>query len=153
MNIKLLKIQHGLVPADEESLKWYNKLKLGSLVHSDFKLFRNPGLHRKFFALIKIAYDQWSPGDLDTKWGKPVKNFQVFRKNLTILAGYGEPVFNIDGSFKMEAKSISFAKMEQDEFEKLYSSVIDAILERIPQFKDYDYDKMNDLVNTVLHFA
>lgn len=153
-DIVLTKGMNGLVPGDIETDEWYNKLKLGESVHGkEFTRMRNPKFHRKFFALINLAYDQWEPGDVMIKGQVVQKNRKNFRRNLIAAAGFYEIVFNIDGTFKYEAQSISFGNMDQEEFEKVYNRVIDEILRRIPQFRDYDRNKMDELVNKVLHFA
>lgn len=153
MDVVLIKTLTGLIPGDPETDAWYQKIKLGQGIHSDFKLMRNIGFHRKFFALLNLAYGYWTPGEINTKWGVPQKSFESFRKNLTVLAGYGHLVFNIDGTYKMEADSISFSKMDQIDFEKLYSNVLDEILKRIPILKDLGKDELNKLVDKVLQFA
>lgn len=153
-DIVLTKTMNGLVPGDSDTDEWYHRIKLGESVWGkEFTRMRNVKFHRKFFALITLAYNQWEPPAIDSKWGKVMKNKKVFRKHLLVLAGYGEPVFKIDGSFRMEAKSIAFSNMDQEEFEKVYNSIIDVILEQIPQFKNYTRDEMDELVNKVLHFA
>ena len=70
-----------------------------------------------------------------------------------MLAGYGHPVFNIDGTFKMEADSISFGSMTQEKFDKLYSAILDKILERIPVLCKMSKDEVNDLVDKVIQFT
>ena len=153
--IAVTKTYHGLVPADNETSEWYEKIKMGETVRwpSPPKKMRNVAFHRKLFALLNLAYEYWEPQEIDTKWGKPAKNFDTFRKNLTVLAGYGHPVFNIDGSFKMEPDSISFGKMSQDDFDKLYSAILDKILERIPVLCKMDRDEVNELVDKVIQFG
>jgi len=153
-DIVLTKGMNGLMPGDSETDEWYQKLKLGESVWGkEFTRMRNPKFHRKFFALINLAYDQWEPGDILIKGQVVQKNREVFRKNLIAAAGFYDIVFNIDGTFKYEAKSIAFGNMDEDEFDKVYNRVIDEILRRIPQFQDYDREKMDELVNKVLHFA
>lgn len=51
------------------------------------------------------------------------KSFEVMRKWLTVEAGYYTIVMLPDGGMSKEAKSISFAKMDQAEFADLYRAV------------------------------
>lgn len=153
MHIILRKTLNGWGNANEVAQKLHDKTKLGADIHSDFKQMRNAAFHRKLFALFHLAFDYWEPAEIDTKWGKPQKSFVNFRKNLTILAGHGHLVFNIDGSYKMEADSISFGSMSQETFDELYSNVIDAILKQIPKMKDWGAEKIDEAVNQVLEFA
>lgn len=153
MEVLLIKTLNGLIPGDEDTEEWYKKLKLGAGVRADFAVMRNIKFHRKLFALLNLAFDYWEPGEIDTKFGVPQKNRDNFRKNLTILAGYGYPVFNVDGSWKMEAESISFAKMDNVKFERLYNSILNVILLQIPLLKKLGKDEVNKLVDQVLAFG
>ena len=135
-HILLIKTPTGWANGDENTVEFHHKIRLGEGVHADFKRMRNLKFHRKFFALLNLAFDYFEPPEIDTKWGKPEKNFDVFRKNLCILAGYGHPVFTIDGKFRMEADSISFGNMDADTFEKLYIAVLDVIMRKIPVLSD-----------------
>ncbi|ATY81349.1 hypothetical protein CVS42_11255 [Aeromonas veronii] len=51
------------------------------------------------------------------------KSFEVMRKWLTVEAGYFTIVILPDGGMRKEAKSVSFAKMDQAEFSDLYRAV------------------------------
>lgn len=151
MKATFVKSQFGLAPDTPESIEWYNKLKTGTVVSGEFKKIRNAAFHRKFFAPLNLGYEYWKPGELDTKWGKPEKNFEVFRKNVTILAGYCEPVFNIDGSFKMKAESISFGSMKEEDFQKLYNNVLTVLMKKI--LTDMSKDEIEDLTERFLSYA
>ncbi|ECF1703335.1 DUF1367 family protein [Salmonella enterica subsp. enterica] len=56
-----------------------------------------------------------------------VKSFEVFRRWVTIEAGFYDTFQMPDGSILREPKSISFAAMEDYEFAQLYSAVIDVL--------------------------
>jgi hypothetical protein len=153
MKVILLKTYSGLVPNDPKTEDWFRRLKIGEVVHSDFKKYRNYKFHKKLFALFNLAFEYFDPPEIDTKWGKPEKSFDNFRKNLTILAGHGHLVFNIDGTYKMEADSLSFGSMSQETFEELYNNVLDVILKRIPVLSDVTKEEIDELVNKVLAFS
>ncbi|MDP2654602.1 MAG: DUF1367 family protein, partial [Candidatus Omnitrophota bacterium] len=124
MNLSLTKTQIGLMPADPESDEYIRKLKPGQVIHGKFSKVRSYKFHRKYFALLNVGFENWNPAPIETRWGIPERNFDQFREQLTILAGYYETVFKLDGTFKLRAKSISFAKMDEAEFEKIYQSTI-----------------------------
>ena len=151
MKIRLTKTPIGFVPVDPESGEWANKIKLGQVVHADFKKMRNYKFHRKFFALLNLAYEYWEPGEIDTKYGKPEKNFERFRKDLTILAGEYHILHRLNGTFKPEANSISFAKMDEKTFENLYNRVLDVIMKKI--LPDMSKDEIETLTNKFLEFV
>ena len=109
--------------------------------------------HRKYFALLKIAYDNWEPGEINSKYGVPMKNFERFRKDIAIMTGYYEVVIRVDGSSRVEAQSISFARMGQNVFDKLFSKTIDLLVEKIYGKENMTPEKMNQLVEEFLRFA
>lgn len=152
MHIALIKTYSGFVPADEKTDEWSQKIKLGSVVHSDFKQMRNAAFHRKLFTLFNLAFEYWEPGEIDSKYGKPEKNFDRFRKDLTILAGYYHLVIRLDGSTRIEADSLSFGSMEQETFDSLYQAILTVIMERIPVLQDMKQNEIDELVNKVLSF-
>jgi len=152
LNQTLIKTTTGWVPENESAKRFHTKCKLGGTAHGKFTELRNPGFHRKYFALLNIAFENWDPGVVDTKWGAPVKNFDEFRKNIAILCGYRELVFKMDGSYRMVAKSISFSGMEQEEFEGLYQATITVLLKNV-YGSDMSREKLDNIVNEYLSFA
>ena len=120
-----------LTPANQETQRWFDGLKIGSTVHGPLRQQRILWKHRKYFALLQIAFDHWEPGEINSDYGTPEKNFDRFRKDIAILCGHYNVVVRLDGSTRIEADSISFAKMDQVVFDKLYSKTIDLLIKRI----------------------
>ncbi|MGD8914038.1 MAG: DUF1367 family protein [Candidatus Thiodiazotropha sp.] len=111
-----------------------NALNTGQIVKAEYTVPRNVKFFRKWWALVDFAYDHWEPGELqDPMWKgvTPEKNKERFRKDLTILAGHYSAAYRVDGSVRIEAKSISFGRMKEKHFEKFYSTCIDVVLKRI----------------------
>ncbi len=131
MEICLTKTFNGFVPSDPKSQEWADKIKIGQEVHSDFKKARNSGFHRRYFALLTIAFDLWEPGEINSKYGKPEKSFDRFRADLQILAGSFHTEIRVDGTVRVESDSISFAAMSQEQFEDLYQRVLNVIMQKI----------------------
>ena len=152
MKVNLTKTQHGMIPSDPQSREWFDKLKVGQVVHADFKKVRNYRFLKKYFALLNIAYDNWEPGEVNSKYGVPEKNFERFRADLTILAGFYENTIRLDGTVRVEPKSISFASMDAEEFEKLYSATIDVLLKYVYAQHGMDKETIDNLVNQYLEF-
>ena len=165
--VNFTKTSSGLVPLNPADKEIYDKWKLGGVLSADFKETRNPKFHRKFFALLNLAFDYYEPSSgvltadekriatqifmsLDNAsnnsgvmldWGREFmkaeselrksqiasieKVFEPFRKDMIIQAGYYNYI-KVPSGFSKEAVSISFAKMEQNEFSLLYRSVFDA---------------------------
>lgn len=150
MEIVLMKSSNeALIPFDEAAAEFIRKCKTGELLHSDYKRVRNYRFHKKYFALIKFAFDQWEPGDNLEYKGMPVqKNLNRFRKDVAILSGFFETTVNIKGEVRLEAKSISFAQMDEFEFEHLYQATITVILNRI--LKNYTRENLDRVVDQLL---
>jgi hypothetical protein len=129
------------------------KAEAGELIKVSFILERNSKFHRKFFALLNVGFDAWDPGRKHKTYkGDPVaKDFDQFREDVTILAGFYEQTFDLDGNMKLKAKSISFASMDQAQFEMVYSAVADVLLEKVlVNYKDRD--ELDEVVDRILRF-
>jgi hypothetical protein len=141
----------GFVPAAPEDADALRKIKLGSTVRARFTQPRNIGFHRKFFAMLDIGFDAWEPPEREYN-GLPVqKNRERFRKDCIIAAGFFEPVANLLGEVRAEAHSISFANMDQTEFERVYSAVADVILQKV--LRNYTRADLDRVVDEILRFA
>jgi len=125
----------------------------GEVIEIDAKLPRNSRFHRKFFALLNLGFEHWEPGRKHKQYkGVPVaKNFEHFRKEVVILAGFYEQTFDLEGNMKLEAKSISFASMEEPEFEEVFSAVANVLLEKV--FITYkDRKELDEVLQKVMGF-
>lgn len=151
-NIVLMKAAGGaLIPADQQAIDYIAKLKLGAAVTATVKRQRNPAFHRRFFALLNLAYESWEPIGNTYKGEQVGKNFDQFRNDVTVLAGHYETAITLKGETRLTAKSISFGSMSQEEFETLYSSVVDVVLSRI--LTKYSRDDINNVINQLLGFV
>ena len=139
---------HGvLVPADQKSADFVKKLIKNDVITSNFVKPRNYLFHKKWFALVQFAYEHWKPSNLqNSKWKDvtPEKNFDRFREDITILCGYFISTYRIDGSVRIEAKSISFAKMDEEQFQKLFDATKLVVLKHI--LKNYTPKDLNLVV-------
>jgi hypothetical protein len=143
-----------LIGADADSEAYIAKLKIGDMVKGEFVKPRNPLFHRKAMALVRLLYEHFEDryaGQIKHK-GEVVKpNFERFRNDITIVAGYYDSTFNIHGDVRLTAKSWSFASMEEAEFEKLYSALIQAGLSKVLD-KKWDEAKLRNAVEQILQF-
>lgn len=151
MKLNLVKTISGLVPADPDSEDSYKKLKNGGMVTAEIKQVRNVKFFRKYFALLNVGFENWNPGEVDSRYGVPEKNFDRFRRDVTILAGFYHTVVRLNGEVRIEAKSISFANMEEDEFEKLYNQTINVLLKHV-YGEGMRREELDNIVNTYLSF-
>ena len=79
---------------------------------------RNYEFHKKFFGLLKLAFDNQELFDI----------MDDMREELIIEAGFFRLTYDINGVEKKKAKSISFASMDEVEFNELYSCLINVIV-------------------------
>ena len=147
----------GLSDADKLAYKRFksrlHNLEAGELCTIDAKLPRNGKYHRRFFAMLNLGYEAWEPKRQNKSYkGMSVaKNYDRFRSDVLILAGHYEQTFSLDGKLKLEAKSISFASMNQPEFEEIYNSVLDVLLAKV--LKTYaGREEVNGVVDRMLRF-
>lgn len=150
--LHLVKDMGGFKPLGSDDSELMKKMPLGSVIEGEFSKKRNPLFHRKFFALLNLGYEYWNPPEADWRGFKAVKNFDVFREQVTILAGFREVTYNLDGSVKVKAKSISFASMDDLEFEGVYSKVLDVIWNKIMSTVFDDKREFENAVNQLMNF-
>lgn len=153
MHIALIKTPSGWGNADPKTEEFHAKTKLGATIHSDFKRMRNAAFHRKLFALFNLAFEYWEPVEINHDYGQPEKNFDRFRKDLTILAGHYHIVVRLDGTAKPEADSLSFGNMNQETFDSLYQNILSVVLKKIHVLNKMGAQEINDLVDKFLEFA
>jgi hypothetical protein len=138
MKFLVQKTAYGLQPvfnSDYEKLK-ESKLKMGEVYEVEIKKKRNYKFHKKFFALINLCHENQDIFDY----------YDDTREYLTIKAGYYRKIMMPNGNIQVRAKSISFATMDEIEFEELYQRVITAACNFIGIEKE-------DLLNEILNFC
>lgn len=121
--VMLCKKRSGMLSAaDRRAKAIIDKMSLGECAYVQIRRARNPKLHRKFFALVQFAFDNWRVQDAPA-----AQNIERFRKDLTIAAGFYDVVLGIDGQTHLEAKSIAWDKMGEEEFTPLYEQVVEVL--------------------------
>jgi Protein of unknown function (DUF1367) len=125
---------HALKPAFDSDLEKVKKMKVGETYSIEVKKPRNVAHHRKFFALINLTFENQEIYD----------NIDFMRSELTKAAGFYDHYLNHLGISCYVSKSISFANMDQFDFDIMYNKFLDII---IKVFK-FDRDTIEDeLVN------
>lgn len=119
------------IPACDIEVERLNRFKTGEQYEIELKLTRNPQFHRKVFAFFNFCFEYWTAEN--TQWENldTSAQFDEFRKNLTILAGYYDLVTTIRGETRCRAKSLAFSEMDQEEFELCYKALINAAIKNI----------------------
>jgi hypothetical protein len=156
MDMVLLKTANGtLAPANDETAERIAKMKLGEAVRGDFKKMHNYRFFKKWFALVRMAFEFWSETQEPQMFrGMPIlPEFERFRKDLTISAGFFRPVWNIRNEMRVEAESIAWNEMDLPRFEELYSATINAILRMLPDLCDNEEELRRRVDTVVMDFA
>ena len=110
----------GLVPLYDSDFDEKRKLKIGVVYECDVKHPRNYRFLKKFMALIKL-------GCYNSKMDLP---FDVYREVVTMRAGFVE-IHDTGTGLHYRPKSISFASMDEGQFQDVYSRVMDVIIRDI----------------------
>jgi hypothetical protein len=138
-------------PADDASGEAMNKFPLGQVCSFEAKRTRNYRFLKKFMAMLDHGFDAWEPPTTEYK-GMPVqKERESFREYCIIAAGFKTLVVDLNGGVHAKAKSISFANMEEEEFERVYSAVADVLLQWV--LKTYKRADLDRVVNEMLAFT
>jgi len=158
MDAVLVRTTLGLVPGDDATREWFNKLKMGTTVHADARQLRNGAFFRKFWALVNLGYDYWSDAveTLEYKGERVLPEFERFRKDVTILAGYYHSVVNIKGEVRIEADSLKWSSMSEETFTKLYDATIRVLLRKVFNGKvcpTWSEEQLRSVAEQILEFA
>jgi len=114
MTLALLKVGPGkFQTADKFSFDKQEKLKSGAVIMATVKKSRNLLFHNRLFALINFFLEQQEEYNTE----RQVLNMLYY------VLGYTENVKLPDGSVALFPQSISFDKMDQEEFEKFSAGV------------------------------
>jgi Protein of unknown function (DUF1367) len=129
MKIEMIKLAGGvLVPASDMELEKLHKFKTNEQYAVEIKRTRSPKFHRKVFSFFHFCFEHWK---CDREFPSESRQFDTFRNHLTVIAGYYDELVNIHGEIRIEAKSLSYSSMSQEEFEELYNSLILAAMRNI----------------------
>jgi len=145
------KMYDSLVPSDKSQLELMEQLRPGGEYKAVLSQPRNIGFHRKFFGLLNKCYDNYEQPEVFYRDVRVFKSLARFREEIIIACGYWELGLDKKNRVIQVAKSISFAKMDQVEFEQLFSKAIDVIL--ADYMPNYDRSDMDKLIAEILSFA
>lgn len=100
------------------------KIPIGECIKGNYKQKRNIKHHQKMFVFFnKIAIPNM-PEEIPKKF----HNQKWLLEAVKIYLGYFETTIDINGNDYPKTFSISFAEMDQGEFEKFYNGAIDFVL-------------------------
>ena len=116
---------YGLVPLYDSDHDLKQRLRIGSTVRCRVSQPRNYEFHKKFFALVRLTFDNL-PLPLVERWNVRNENDMLrrFKRDL----GYYTSRTNDRGEREIEYRSISFAAMNEEEFERFYNDCVNLVL-------------------------
>jgi len=158
MELIFQKVATGLIPACEEAAEWLAKKKMGATILVEPREPRNGAFFRKWWALVEVGYGYWKDGvtPMEFKGQRVQPSFNRFRKDVTILAGFYEPVVNLKGEVRIEPESLKWASMSEETFTKLYDATIQVLLQKVfngTVCKQWSEAELRRVANEVLSFA
>ena len=59
--VNLVRQGRSFAPATEQDEELLKRVRTGEVIACEFTKPRNPAYHRKFFALLNLAYEYWVP--------------------------------------------------------------------------------------------
>lgn len=118
---------YGLVPLYDSDFEAKKRLRVGSVVRCKVSNPRNYEFHKKFFALVRLTFDNL-PTRIAEYW--KINNEDDMLRRFKRDLGYFTSTCNERGEREIEYGSISFAAMEQYEFERFYNQCIDLVLSK-----------------------
>jgi hypothetical protein len=155
MEVLLTKSPSGaLLPANEDELEKLGRFKTGETIRGNFTVMRNSQFHRKAFSLLQLCYEKFCEniGAAEYKGIQAKPSFNTYREQFVVLAGHYDVTFSIDGKIRLIAKSLSFAKCSQEEFEVIYSDLINCALKHVYD-KTMTEKQLRNLVEQILRYA
>lgn len=117
MEIYFKKTAYGPVPLYDSDKSEYDKIKMGDEFKAVITKPRNYEFHKKGMALINLAFANQNQ----------FTEFNPFRYWLTMKAGFVDVFTTSDGTMFLP-QSISYAKMDDLEFQDFYSKLLDVVL-------------------------
>ena len=136
MKIHLKKTHKGLVPASQNDQELFEKLSSKKTLRANIVVPRNYKFHKKYFALLNMLFENQ----------ERYSSIDHLRYDLTIEAGKYTIRKDLKGDMVKVPDSISFANMNELEFEDLYSKTLDVIV------KYFNFNKQDIIDNVEQYF-
>lgn len=127
-----------LAPTTDEGVEGVRKMKPGQEYQIVLTMPRNYKFHCKFFALLKVVYENQEKYD----------NYEAFRHEVQMRCGHYAAHTHLTGLVSYVPKSISFADMDEIQFSALYDRAIDVLIENFIPGTDRD-----ELIAEVINFG
>lgn len=128
--------------ATDEDYQRLKNIRPGDLIEVSYRRMRNPMFHRKYFAMLNYTVD-----NMPEKWMERYGDTDKLRKEIMIQTGRYTAHTNLQGNIWIEPQSIAFDKMEEHDFEKLYTESVQVILNHF-----MPYVNQEEFTNNILNY-
>ena len=139
MIINLVKRSGVLMPSLDADELLLDSISRGEVVQAKISRPRNGAHHRKFFAMIQIVVAN-----------SDYENSDQVLHLLKLKLGYFEQVINTNGQVTYLPRSISFAKMDQSNFNEFYNQSINIVLRDF--LTDWKNSDIENAINEIIRF-
>lgn len=139
IEVLLVRDKNRLAAANPLSEETIERMKQGEVVAATIRRTRNPGHHRKFFALLQAVYEN------QTRY----PTLEGLLDAIKIGTGHYRVTEALNGDFVYQPLSISYGKMDQTAFEQFYDCVVELVLHYLlPEIQRADLDRrVNDILD------
>ena len=139
MKINLVKLGDVLAPMTPEDEYKYSLLKQHNVVVGEVLEERNSLFHKKFFVMMHYVFENQ----------EKYKTMREFLNVIKVKVGWCD-CYYVDDKHIVIPRRITFAKMDQHQFEVFYSMAIDAVLDMLPQLT---YGDIEEIAKEVISYV
>lgn len=118
MEMFMVKNLGKLYPADQSEAEKMNGIQSDKILKVKVTNTRNYQNHKRFFALMKIVFENQDK----------YPSLEQMRKEIIMRTGRYVAHHHLTGAVSYSAESIAFDKMDESEFNQLFSDTIDVAL-------------------------
>jgi len=128
-------------PAYESDLEIAKNIPSGEAIKVKYSKPRNYQFHKKYFALIKLIFENQN---LFT-------DIENMRKEIIKYAGFYDEYTTLKGETEYRAKSISFGSMDDITFSELYKKSLQVIFKHILKL-EFSNENINNIEEELINF-
>lgn len=133
----LTKTKDGYIPQYESDIDKSKKIGWGEEVKVNYRKTRNPGNHRRYFAMLRLLVENATKFDGSDMF----KSVDDARWYMMVKTGNVDQFF-VDDNLITKVKSIAFDEMEEEKFRELFDKSIDiALKDCIPGANRYEFER------------
>lgn len=129
--ITFVKKDWCLVPAFSKDKEQFDKMKNGELFKAPFSKARNARFLAKYWVLLDLVYNNLPDSfTLNSADGQilHIRNVEDINWHVKMQLGIYERRVTLGGKVMFEAGSISFAAMDEDQFQEFYDNAINVVI-------------------------